>query len=278
MIRTSVLLFAFAACISADGTLRDYDLSARNAAQHDLPESLRELSGLTMTPDGRLLGHDDEKGVVAEIDPATGAIRKTFRLGDPAVRDDFEGIAYADGNLYLVTSAGVIYKTTEGAANASVAYERVETGAGHTCEIEGLAYDAEARELLLPCKTPRDRTVQGQLVILSYSLRTPGPLQKRVSIPLNRLLVLGRAAHPSSIEVHPRTGNLFVLSSYPQGVIEISHAGEFLHASRLSERVHPQPESIVFLPDLSIIIGDEGPPSPPSPPRITIYHFMKTPS
>jgi uncharacterized protein YjiK len=275
MIRSAAFILALAACIRSDGVLKDYDLSARNAAQRDLPEPLRELSGLTMTPDGRLLGHDDESGVVAEIDPASGAIRKSFRLGQPAVRDDFEGIAYAEGNLYLVTSAGVIYKTAEGANNTSVPYERVETGASQTCEIEGLAYDAQAGELLLPCKTPRDRTVQGQLVILSYSLRTPGPLHRRVTLPLNRLLVLGRDARPSSIEVHPQTGSLFVLSSLPQGVIELSRTGQFLHAARLSERIHPQPESIVFLPDLSIMIGDEG---PRSPPRITTYRFQKIPS
>ena len=60
-------------------------------------------------------------------------------MGRPVPRDDFEGIAYLDGVIYLVTSAGLIYVTTEGDDGERVDFEIYRTGLGRYCEIEGLA-------------------------------------------------------------------------------------------------------------------------------------------
>ena len=59
---------------------------------------------------------------------------KEFQLadvGDP-VADDFEGIAVAEGRIYLVTSAGRLYECREGADGASVLFQVYATGPGAT--------------------------------------------------------------------------------------------------------------------------------------------------
>ena len=63
-----------------------------------------------MLAGNRLLAHDDEWGVVVEIGYRDGSVVKAFslRAGRDPVADDFEGIAAAEGHIYLVTSFGTV--------------------------------------------------------------------------------------------------------------------------------------------------------------------------
>ena len=62
-----------------------------------LPSHLREISGLALTADGRLLAHGDERGHVFEVDYRRGVVVKEFTLGTDkaAVKGDFEAITVA---------------------------------------------------------------------------------------------------------------------------------------------------------------------------------------
>src|SRR5437016_9266243 len=62
-----------------------------------LPRQLREISGLALTTDGRVLAHGDEDGEVWEIDYRRGVLVKQFSLGERRLKGDFEGIAIANG-------------------------------------------------------------------------------------------------------------------------------------------------------------------------------------
>jgi hypothetical protein len=142
------------------------------SATHRLPGRLREISGLAATADGRLFGHDDERGVVYEIDIDTGELLKGFALGDRAARADFEGIAAAHGRIYLVTSAGTIYETREGADDERMLFNTYGTGLGRRCEVEGLAHEPARDALLLACKNPREDALEGTVAIFFWSFET----------------------------------------------------------------------------------------------------------
>ena len=86
--------------------LSRYDLESENPTIIKLPGELKEISGLTMTPDGRLFGEEDEKGYVYQIDYTNGKIIKKFALGNPVVKEDFEDIAYVNDKFYLLKSNG----------------------------------------------------------------------------------------------------------------------------------------------------------------------------
>ena len=105
-------------------SLGSYELKAETAAHWKLPGRLREISGLAMTGDGRLLAHNDERGVVFEIDYRDGSIVKAFQLADTAnpVAGDFEGIAATGEQIYLTTSSGRLYECREGADQESVLF------------------------------------------------------------------------------------------------------------------------------------------------------------
>ena len=243
-------------------TLASYDLE-KPARRFKLPKRLREISGLAMLAGNRLLAHDDERGVVVEIDYPDGSIVKAFSLGgrDGRVADDFEGIAAAEGRLYLVTSAGRLYEFGEGPDGATVPYKLYETGIGRDYELEGLAYDPDQRVLLLVSKNPRKSRLEGLIAIYRWSPDT------RQFAEVDRILLEASALarrieskrfQPSGIERHPVSGNYFVVAARQGAVAEITPQGQILAVAELAAGRHPQAEGISFASDNTLIIADEG--------------------
>ena len=167
----------------------------------------------------------------------------------------------AEGRIYLVTSSGRLYEFHEGADDESVLFTAHATGAGRDCEIEGLAYDERARELLLMCKDPRTADLTGLVAIHRWSigegrLRDDSP----TAIPMPE--VAGRIGanrfRPSGIELHPVSGNYFVVAARQRAVAEVTPAGTVLHVRRFEAPWHRQIEGIAFAPDGALIVADEG--------------------
>ncbi len=244
-------------------SLGSYELTAETAAQWKLPGRLREVSGLAMTRDGRLLAHNDEWGVVYEIDLRDGSITKGFQLADMVnpVAGDFEGIAATDERIYLVTSSGRLYEFSEGADGESVLYNLYTTGIGRDCEIEGLAHDGGRRALLLMCKGSRSADLKGKLAIYHWSID-----EKRLSDPPRTVIPvaefsepIGKAKfQPSGIERHPVSGHYFVVAARQAAIAEITPEGGVLAVRRFPARWHRQAEGITFAADNTLIIADEG--------------------
>jgi hypothetical protein len=244
-----------------DSVLERYDFTSGSGYRAGLPPGLREVSGLATSPDGRLFAHNDERGVIYQIDPVTGEALKAFAVGSGGVPGDFEGIAIAGERFFLLTSAGQLLEFREGEHGASVGYRTHPLNLMNYCEMEGLAVDEEAGSLLLPCKTPRARDLRGHLVVLSVPLATMTPTGKpRVFIPLEELddNGLGDEFHPSAIEIHPETRSLLVLAGPEEALAEIGPGGEILGTREFKKRDHPQPEGIAFLQDGTLVVSDEG--------------------
>ncbi len=211
----------------------------------------------------RLLAHDDERGVVFEIDYRAGTIVKTFALSDQRapVADDFEGIAAAEGRLYLVSSAGRLYEFGEGADQETVLYNLYTTGIGRDHEIEGLAYEPDQRVLLLISKNARNPQQADHIAIYRWSVDTKqlvadGPLL----IPTAQLAprIDSKQFQPSGIERHPLSGNYFVVAARQCAVAEITPQGQVLAVAKLAAKRHPQAEGIAFTADHALVISDEG--------------------
>lgn len=232
-----------------------YDFQTRTN-HFELPGRLDEISGLAMTPDGRLFAHDDERGRVYLIDPASGDVGPSFDLGSPTVPGDFEGIAVIDERFFLVTSFGFLYEFREGADGASIGYRVTDTGVGAGCEVEGLDYDAAEDELLLACKT----TSREPDVIVVHRLPVdptrdrPAPLRvQKADLPSHGL---DAEFDPSAIAVDPE-GTILLLSGRHEALVEIDRSGSVLAAKALSRRRHPQPEGLAIGADGTLYISDE---------------------
>ena len=262
-------------------SLESYDLQVETATHWKLPGSLLyEISGLAMTLDDRLLAHNDEKGIIYEIDYQKGEIVKDFQLAQLAdmkdpVRGDFEGIATADDTVYLVTSSGRIYEGSRGANGESVLYNSYATGVGRDYEIEGLAYDANRRVLLLMSKNARREDLTAHLMIYHWSIDEKQLIEDaHIVIPVIEFTrhIDEKEFQPSGIERHPTSGNYFVIAARQRAIAEITPSGQVVGAKQFPAQWHRQPEGITFAADGALIIADEG---DGKKARLTLYPFTE---
>jgi len=236
-------------------SLDHYDFAHRTS-RFDLPGRLDEISGLAVTPDGRLFAHDDERARVYEIDPRAEKVGKRFTLGDPSIRGDFEAIAVVGERFFILTSHGLLYEFREGGDGAEVPYRLTDTMLGAVCEAEGLDYDPGEDRLLVACKVSApDRD---ELVVHRLGL-DPGkePLPSIV-IPRDALRArdLDPDFAPSAIAVDP-DGTLLLASARTETLIEVDRSGQVLGGVHLSHDRHPQAEGLAFGADGTLYISDE---------------------
>jgi uncharacterized protein YjiK len=214
-----------------------------------------------VTPDGRVVGHDDERGVIYEVDIATGAIVERIRLGDPLARGDFEGLAIgADQTFFLVTSAGLIHRFREASSGSPVDFDVFDTGLAGNAEIEGAAWDTIGERVIMASKMNHSSALQGALVLYAWSPQTPDQAARPwLTAPAYALAeaVGARAFHPSGLEVDARTGRLVIVAAAENAFVELDPAGRLL-AARVLGAEHRQPEGVAILPDGSLVIADEG--------------------
>lgn len=227
--------------------------------QWKLPVRLREISGLALTDDERLLSITDEIAIVYELDFLAGKIVKTFALGDPMVRGDFEGITVLDDVVWLMTSDGRLFATAEGPDGSNMTYSRHDTGLGDYCEFEGLTADKSAGTLLLLCKDAK----KGQaLKVFEVSVSGSEVNQIRdVELPekpIEDMLDKNRV-NPSGISIDPQTGEWVLVAARQEALIRLTPSGELSEAIILKKKGrHRQPEGIEITADGRILIADEG--------------------
>lgn len=256
------LLAGLCGCGDVDVSLEigGYRYPLEGLTQWALPKTLREVSGLALDPDGRLFAHADEVAVIVELDFRKGRMLKRFALGDPPRPGDYEGIAWVEGTVYLVTSDGELLVAEEGQDGSSVDFDLYRTGLGDRCEIEGLDYDPRRESLMLLCKTPRADDLRGRIALLAWSIRSKTPLPEQDLIASWRPVSGWPASvHPSALVRSPGNGH-FVIAAAREGLLlEMDDAGELTRAFPMPEgRGHRQMEGIAMTLDGDLIIADEG--------------------
>lgn len=233
--------------------------SAAPEAQWELPRRLAEISGMATAPDGRVFAHDDEHAIIHELDAERGRLIKAFALGERPLIGDFEGMAIApNGDFFLIESTGALYRFREGEDGAHVAYDRLDTGLEHVCEIEGLAYLAARNSLIIACKTLQVRDMRGSVALYAFSPAQPNAAATPwLSLSLEQLAAAGSPRiNPSSVEIDPETGRVIVIAARQRMMIEATQDGDILSTRRLGEG-HIQAEGATILPDGALLISDE---------------------
>ena len=249
----------------------DSTANAGALARWILPPDLDEISGMTLTSDGRLLAHGDERAQISEIDYRRGVVTKQFVVGRPTIKADIEGIAAAHDAVFLLASNGTLYEFREGENGQRVDYITSDTHLGKECEFEGVAFDPAINSLLLACKNVELKHSRNSMVIYRWKLQGGGQRLSKLAVPLDRILpAIGeKELHPADITVDPNTGHYVIIASIEEAIVEITAAGEVLSARKLTGQ-HTQPESIAITKDGILIIGDE---AGRRPAVITLYRW-----
>ena len=264
----SAILILGLSCVAAEaahaeaGTTLAAYLAQSPKQQFFLPLGLTEISGLAVASYGSVYAHDDNFGIVYEIELDSGKVVKAFALGKPTVKGDFEDIAVRDGYVYLLTSDGRIFEAPMGEHRQRVHYNVYDTGVGEHCETEGLANGPTDDEFLILCKQPRDSSYKNRLVIYAWNLRDHTPtVTPWLNVPLAGLVKdLDQANfHPSAFAWRRDKGALMIISAKSYSAIEIDLKGRLIDRIRLDKHLHPQSEALALMPDGRLIVGDEGP-------------------
>lgn len=256
------LIFLAAAPVHGQGAATfAASLAQVPAQQFFLPQGLSEVSGLAVASADTVYAHDDEYGIVYEIDLRQEKVIKAFALGKPTVKDDFEDIAVRGDYVYLLTSDGRIFEAPKGEHRKRVHYNVYDTGVGDRCETEGLANGPTDDEFLILCKKPHQATLKEHLVIYAWNLRDHLPtVTTWLDVPLDGLVEeLDQATfHPSAFVWRREKGTLLIVSAKNHIAIETDQQGRLISRTRLRKDLHPQPEGLALMPDGRLIVGDEG--------------------
>lgn len=242
-----------------------------------LPREMGEVSGLSLTSDGRLLAHGDEWGQVYVIEPRGGALLKRFSIGASSAetRADFEGITVVGERIFMVASNGMLYEFAEGADGERVRFKVHDTRLGKECEFEGVAFDSAQGILVLPCKNVGTKNLRDNLVLYRWLVAGGADsVLAPLTIPLRN--VIGTNAwknlHPSDVTVDPATGNYLLIAAQEKALIEITPLGDVVRAIPLPGK-HKQAEGVALTRDGILIVGDEATTRPAS---LTLYRWPLT--
>lgn len=234
--------------------------SDSSVRQWRLPDRLKEISGLALSPDGRLFAVTDEAAVVFEINYTDGKLIRAFALEGPPVPGDFEGIAWLNGRIYLTTSDGILYSSPEPTEGERAEATRTDTGLGERCEIEGLADDADTGRLFFVCKDGLQGSKLANLQIFVWSVadqRVTGTITRPLA-DIQRALGM-KSFHPSGIVLDSASDSFLIVAARQRALVELGTDGRLISARRFSDPGrHRQAEGIELTSSGKLLIADEG--------------------
>jgi uncharacterized protein YjiK len=236
-----------------------------------VPAELKEISGLTLIPNGNVLAHNDEVARIFAIDPKSGIVLKRFSL-EGALKGDFEAITTAGTDIYLLNSNGNLLKFKEGGDGDVVPYTKYNTKLGRECEFESMAYEADSSRLLLACKKVGSKSLKDDLVIYRVPLPISDSTRTTVlAIPLDAVIGTNpwKNFEPSDMAIDPTTKNYVLIASQQKGLAVITPAGDVVRSGPLPPG-HHQPEGLAITTDSIMIISDE---ATTKPAAITLYRW-----
>lgn len=253
-----------------------------------LPPSLLEVSALVALDDSRAACLQDEKGALFEVDLGTGALVGSRAFGP---KGDYEGLARTATHWFALRSDGALLRFS--LEPALLARTEAFALVLEQKDCEALATDGGgARLLVAPKARPegdkeaRDaRHIHGwdvakaalepePVLTLSVSRLLEQAVARKLATPMKRAKG-GRkkgagadAGGPtevphlqltiSELAVHPRTADLWILSSADKALLVVDRKGDLVHLQLLDPALLPQPEALTFLPCGDLVVASEG--------------------
>jgi uncharacterized protein YjiK len=276
------LIFFLIAIQSCHNTNSTHDLDTGYAFKSPdmsviLPDVLHEISGLTLINDSSFACIQDEIGIVFFYDLNTKSITRELTF---AAKGDFEGIARADSDIYVLRSDGTIFEIQDFESDRFLV-TKYQTKVPSK-DNEGLCYDPDRGMLLLACKdnvskkagSKDDRYVYGfdteshkltKHPVYTFSIKEleEFAVKNKVKVPHKSSKKSTQTKpeikfRPSGVGIQPGTQDIYILSSDDHLLFVFSYAGAIKSIVRLDPDLFLQPEGITFYPDGDLLISNEG--------------------
>jgi uncharacterized protein YjiK len=223
--------------------------------QWQLPDRLKEISGLSYIDAERFACVQDEEGVMFIYNIQSQQIEKEIPFGNAG---DYEGIALAGSTAYIVRSDGTLFEISNW--NGKPSTKQYSTALTEKHNVEALVYDKTGNRLLLGIKDnePSTKAYKGVYAFdLGAKSFSNDPVYK---IDMNQAEAGGKknkGFKPSAIAVHPSTNDLFVVDGPASRLMVMSRDGAVKQMINLGAAFE-QPEGITFSPEGEIFISNEG--------------------
>lgn len=236
-----------------------YDLLAPTE-KIDLTYVLEEISGLAWY-NGNIACVNDEDGEIFIIS-TEGEIQQQINFGSAG---DYEGIAVAGKDIFVIKSNGDIYKFSSFEKKT----EEFDMPLAGRHDVEGLTFNAKTNSLLIANKDDAgiDDDIDGR-GFYSFDIKNNRLSKKSLFVvhqeDVNQRIIERESGFkirefaPSGIAIHPQSGNIYIISHRGKALVVLDEFYNVLEAVRLSSRVFKQPEGICFSPDGTLYISNEG--------------------
>jgi uncharacterized protein YjiK len=285
---TTILLFLFlSGCFSTTAENNSPGQSSsfpyqldQPSTTYELPESLKEISGLSLAVNGDMIAAiNDEEGVIYLLDKKTGQLNESIGFREEG---DYEGIEIVGNDAWVIKSSGKLYQVKD-YRSESRQVVKYDSFLNKENDVEGLGYDPQRNSLLIGCKGKslgaEDPSPQKAIYEFNLDSRMmmTDPVYLLTLPDIQKFLEhLGADDHPARLQeefssedqelkfspsgmaVHPLTGDLYVTSSKGKMLLVLSPKGEILHLVKLKKSVHAQPEGICFDQEGTLYIANEG--------------------
>ena len=224
----------------------------------DLPDDLKEVSGIAYLDDQRFACIQDEKGTVFIYNKVTNKIEKEISFAGPG---DFEGITVEGDMVYIMRADGKIFEVDMKIGKSSVKEYSTLLTAKHN--VEGLCYDKNNDRLLLAIKDDEPSN-PGYKGIYAFDLSKKVFIKEPVfKIDLQDEMIANqqdkknKSIMPSSIGINPVTNEIFITDGPKSKLLIMDKSGMIKKLVQLGKDFS-QPEGITFSPQGEMFISNEG--------------------
>lgn len=225
----------------------------------ELPAVLNEVSGIAWIGDNLIACVQDEDGTIFIYDLTNKKIVDEIPF---AQGGDYEGIAIADKDAYIMRSDGLLYHIKNYRDNSKkVSTQQTKFSADNN--MESLFFEEKTNTLLT---IPKDRDEdESYKSIYEISLKsekaTVKPLAK-ISMEAELLKRFkqkknNKTLSPSEIAVNSKTKEFFVLDGKQPKLVVLDSKGEVKKVCEFDKSVFAQPEGLTFSSDGRMFISNE---------------------
>jgi uncharacterized protein YjiK len=251
---TFFLTLLFFSCTEQDGkpvSSFGYDLRMPKQV-YKMPKPLKEISGISLVSENMMACIEDNHGIIYLYDLGKGKISRKIQFDE---KGDYEDIVRVGKNFYILRSDGVIFEV------GNQKMQSYQTPLHSENNTEGICLDKKNNCLLIACKDdPGKQIPKSNKSVYLFSL-ADHTLQAQPLFNISSddiTLPNAKDFGPSAIAIHPQSGNIFIISSRGNILLETDSTGKILHVEKLYGKLFTQPEGICFSPEGDLFVSNEG--------------------
>ncbi|WP_207532403.1 hypothetical protein [Desertivirga arenae] len=231
----------------------------------DMPDVLKEISALTYIDRDRFGCVQDEIGKIFIYNTSTKKVEKEIPF---AGTGDYEGLAIVNQTAYVLRADGQIFEVKNYlSGKPETVLHKTHLTVKH--DTEAMCYDSKNNRLLVAVKGSEGSDV-GYKGIYSFDLKSfkmakeptykinfDHPVFEKVKAKKQESVIA-----PSAIAIHPQTGDIYITEGTKPKLLIMDKNGNIKDLRKLNKSDFNQPEGIIFRPDASLFVSNEGTKTP----------------